>query len=52
MAYFTVADKLVIEIYLKSILYDDVNEICNIVSAEIDKNMECYEPVHAGSEIK
>lgn len=53
VAYFTVADKLVIEIYFENQYYThDVNEICNIVSAEIDKNMECYEPVHAGSEIK
>ena len=53
VAYFTVNDKLVIEIYFENQYYThDVNEICSIISTEIDKNMECYEPVHAGNEVK
>ncbi|NLK70137.1 MAG: SpoIIE family protein phosphatase [Clostridiales bacterium] len=53
VAYFTVNDKLIIEIYFENKYYKlDANEICSIISAEVDKNMECYEPVYAGDEVK
>lgn len=53
IVYFTENEKLTTEIYFKNQKYSyDINEICDIISLELDKNMECCEPVHAGNDVK